>query len=162
MNRRSIPIALVALCAQAAGCPHGAPEPVTPYDLPVKTSGGIEESQSTAAVPLTLAVEAVDTPDDATLAGAVEDAIAFGHYATLSGCEAESAGWETGFSAGTIGIGFVLEQDGTTEDVSLVLSTGGPSESFTSCLVDAVRAMALEGVDLEGPASFHLMLRYGQ
>ncbi len=155
-----------AACAAAAalalaGCPGNGVPAATAYDLPVKTSGGIEDAEVKPAVPLTITVETVDPPDDAELATRVEDAIAFDHYADLNACES-STGWETGFQVGTIGVGFVLMPDGSTEEVSLALSTGGPQEAFTSCLVQTVEAMTLTGAAPESPATLHLMLRYGQ
>ncbi len=143
-----------------AGCPRTNVPAATAYDLPVQTSGGVEETDVTPAVPLTITIETVDPPDDAELAALVEAAIAFDHYADLNACETAS-GWETGFQVGTIGVGFLLMPDGSTEEASLALSTGGPSEAFTSCLVQTVDAMSLTGVALETPATLHLMLRYG-
>ena len=143
-----------------AACP--TPQPASPYDLPPKTSGGIKSTQAPPAVSLTLTVEAIDPPDDAELAAAVEDAIAFSHYADLNACEIPSKGWETGFQVGTVGIGFTLDPDGTTREVSAVLTTGDPAETFTGCLVEAVRGMLLADVALEEPATFHLMLKYGE
>jgi hypothetical protein len=150
--------AIAILCL--AGCPRTNVPAATAYDLPVKTSGGIEDSEVRPAVPLTISIETVDPPDDAELASAIEDAIAFDHYADLNACESTS-GWETGFQVGTVGVGFVLMPDGSTEEASLVLSTGGPSQAFTSCLVQTVDAMVVAGVALEAPATLHLMLRYG-
>lgn len=144
-----------------AGCPRTDVPVATAYDLPVKTSGGIEEGDLRPAVPLTISVETVDPPDDAELATRVEDVIAFDHYADLNACES-GTGWETGFQVGTVGVGFVLMPDGATEEASLVLSTGGPSQDFTSCLVETVDAMTIAGVALEAPATLHLMLRYGE
>ena len=161
MTRRGgRPVLLAAAALVLAGCPRTNVPTATAYDLPVKTSGGIEEGTDSSAVPLTISIETVDPADDAELASLVEDAVAFDHYADLNACES-SAGWETGFQVGTIGVGFVLMPDGSTEETSLVLSTGGPSESFTSCLVQTVDAMTLSGVPVEAPATLHLMLRYG-
>ncbi|MBW2262686.1 MAG: hypothetical protein JRG91_11985 [Deltaproteobacteria bacterium] len=143
-----------------AGCPKRNVPTASAYDLPVKTSGGIEDAESKPAVPLTISIETVDPADDPDLAALIENAVAFDHYSDLNACES-GAGWETGFQVGSIGVGFVLMPDGSTEEVSLVLSAGGPSEAFTSCLVQSVEAMVLTGVALEAPATLHLMLRYG-
>jgi hypothetical protein len=159
-TRLIVPVAAAAMLV-LAGCPSTRVPAATAYDLPVKTSGGVEDNEVQTAVPLTISIETVDPADDADLASMVENAVAFDHYSDLNACESGS-GWETGFQVGTIGVGFVLMPDGSTEEVALALSTGGPSGAFTSCLVQTVEAMTLTGVDLESPATLHLMLRYGE
>jgi hypothetical protein len=135
---------------------------VTAYDLPVKTSGGIEGADAKEAVPLTISVELVDPPGDAELAGAIEGAIAFGHYHDLDGCQSSTAGgWDTTFRQGTIVLGFVLDPGGAATGAEVVLTDGEPAEAFLACLVSVVEAMVLAPVPLEEPASVHLMLRYG-
>ena len=159
-RRLIVPAAAAAAMLVLAGCPGRNVQTASAYDLPVKTSGGIADTDVTPAVPLTISIETVDPPDDADLAALVEGAVAFDHYSGLNTCES-GAGWETGFQVGSIAVGFVLMPDGSTQEVALVLSTGGPSEAFISFLVQAVEAMTLTGVALEAPATLHLMLRYG-
>jgi len=155
---RIVLAALASVTLQA--CPRTPP--ATAYDLPVVTSGGIEEPEGPRPVPLALSVEIVDAPDGTDLASAVETAVAFGYHAELGGCQSTSGGWTVAFEKGTLVIAFTLEPGGTVRDPSLLLATGDPPEAFTACLVGVVGGMIIDGAVVEEPVGVHLTLRYGE
>ena len=175
MTRTGSPALAIAAAAAAAAlsaCGNPNANAVEPYDLPVKVEGGIEEADVVKSAPLTITVESVEadegpdgeaTPTGEDLRGAVETAIAFEHYSDLKSCESTASGWESSFDDGTIALAFTLLPEGAIEDVSVALTTGGPSEAFVSCLVGIVSSMTLtiEGAALEEATPFHLFLRYG-
>jgi hypothetical protein len=152
----------LASASWLAACGSASSEPAEPYDLPVKTSGGIDEEPPAHSAPLTVAVEIEDPDVAAELAGEVESAIAFDHYADLKGCESTIQGWEVTFAVGTVVIAFTLDTTGHTSDVEISLTTGDPPAALTACLVSVVEQMQLAVAPGEQPTTVHLLLKYGQ
>lgn len=133
-----------------------------PYDLPVKTSGGIEEHEVHSSTPLQVSVQIPQGEVAEELVDELEGEIAFTHYADLKSCESEISGWEANFAVGTVMFTFTLTTVGQTQDVELALTTGDPPQALTNCLGRVIQDMQLAVAPGEQPVTVHLMLRYGE
>ncbi len=158
---RKVAAAMLSCASMTSFCGGPAQAPITAYDLPVKTSGGVEEEDIKPATPLTVTVEMEDEELAVDLVGEIESAIAFDHYGDLNGCESGGDGWETPFAAGTVVITFLLTTMGETEDVEVALTTGDPPTALVKCLGEVVTSMQLSVAPGEKPVTVHLLLRYG-
>jgi hypothetical protein len=160
-TRHLATLTIVSVLTMGASCGAGSGEPLTPYDLPVVTTGGIEEEEVQYATTLTISTEIEDPDVPPELIEEIETQIAFDNYPDFNGCESKTKGWEGAFKVGSVAISFTLTILGATEDVSLTLTTGDPPPALTTCLVDVVEAMQLSVAPGESDVAVHLLLRYG-